>query len=118
MTLQDCQLDLKGYYPNSTCPTEYGGVRRQKHARSPGLNIQPDEILKVSSRQFARDRWVVGTFNADNRLFVFGCSVPYQADVSIGWGEEIDPITLETIKASPELSTGGHNWVWWWRCPG
>ena len=110
MTLQDYQLDLKGYYPNSTCPTEYGGVRRQKHARSPGLDIQSGEILKVSSRQFAGDRWVVGTFNADNRLFVFGCSVPYQADVSIGWGEEIDPITLETIKASPELSTGGHNW--------
>ena len=81
MTLQDYQLDLKGYYQNSNCPTEYGGVRRQKHARSPGLNIQPGESLKVTSHQFAGDRWVVGTFNANNRPFVFGSSVPYQADV-------------------------------------
>lgn len=35
MTQQDYQADLKGYYPHSTCATEYGGVRRQKHARSP-----------------------------------------------------------------------------------
>jgi hypothetical protein len=65
MTQQDYQSDLPGYYQNSTCATEYGGVRRQKHARSPGLNIQPGEILKVSSRRFARGRWVVGTFNVD-----------------------------------------------------
>ena len=75
MTQQDYQSDLPGYYENSTCATEYGGVRRQKHARSPVLNIQPGEILKVSSRRFARGRWVVGTFNADNRLYVFVCSV-------------------------------------------
>ena len=60
MTQQDYQSDLPGYYQNSTCATEYGGVRRQKHARSPGLNIQPGETLKVSSRRFARGRWVVG----------------------------------------------------------
>ena len=110
MTQQDYQSDLPGYYQNSTCATEYGGVRRQKHARSPGLNIQPGEILKASSRRFARGRWVVGTFNADNRLYVFGCSVPSQPDVSIGWVEEVDPITLETIRQSPDLKTGGHNW--------
>ena len=110
MTQQDYQSDLAGYYGNSTCATEYGGVRRQKHARSPGLNIQPGEILKVSSRRFARGRWVVGSFNADNRLYVFGCSVPSQPDVSIGWVEEVDPITLETIRQSPDLKTGGHNW--------
>ena len=110
MTQQDYQSDLPGYYQNSTCATEYGGVRRQKHARSPGLNIQPGETLKVSSRRFARGRWVVGTFNADNRLYVFGCSAPSQPDVSIGWVEEVDPITLETIRQSPDLNTGGHNW--------
>ena len=107
MTQQDYQSDLSGYYQNSTCATEYGGVRRQKHARSPGLNIQPGEILKVSSRRFARGRWVVGTFNVDNRLYVFGCSVPSQPDVSIGWVEEVDPITLETIRQSPDLKTCG-----------
>ena len=110
MTLQDYQSELNGYYQNSTCATEYGGVRRQKHARSPGLNIQPDERLSVTSRQFSKGRWVVGTVNADKRLFIFGCSVPSQPDVSIGWVEEVDPITLETIRQSPELTTGGHNW--------
>ena len=74
------------------------------------MNIQPGETLKVSSRRFARGRWVVGTFNADNRLYVFGCSAPSQPDVSIGWVEEVDPITLETIRQSPDLNTGGHNW--------
>ena len=110
MTQQDYQSALNGYYQNSTCATEYGGVRRQKHARSPGLNIQPGETLKVTSRRFAKGKWVVGTVNADNRLFIFGCSVPSQPDVSIGWVEEVDPITLETIRQSPELTTGGHNW--------
>ena len=110
MTQQDYQSELNGYYQNSTCATEYGGVRRQKHARSPGLNIQPGETLKVTSRRFAKGKWVVGTVNADNRLFIFGCSVPSQPDVSIGWVEEVDPITLETISQSPELTTGGHNW--------
>ena len=110
MTQQDYQSELKGYYQNSTCATEYGGIRRQKHARSPGLNIQSGESLHVTSRKFENDRWVVGTFNADNRLFVFGGSVPSQADVSIGWVEEVDPITLEVVNSSPELSTGGHNW--------
>jgi hypothetical protein len=110
MTQQDYQSELKGYYQNSTCATEYGGVRRQKHARSPGLNIQPGETLKVTSRRFAKGKWVVATVNADNRLFIFGCSVPSQPDVSIGWVEEVDSITLETIRQSPELTTGGHNW--------
>ncbi|WP_339339870.1 hypothetical protein [uncultured Oceanicoccus sp.] len=110
MTLQDYTLASPGYYKHSNFPTEYGGIRRQKHAKSPGLNIQPGESLNVSSRKFSRDRWVVGTLDADDRVFVFGCSVPFQTDISIGWVEEIDPVTLETIKASPELSTGGHNW--------
>jgi len=110
MTQQDYQSELKGYYQNSTCATEYGGIRRQKHARSPGLNIQPDETLQVTSRRFEKGKWVVGTVNADNRLFIFGCSVPSQPDISIGWVEEVDPITLETIRQSPDLKTGGHNW--------
>lgn len=110
MTLQDYKVGTPGYYKNSNSPAEVGGVRRQKHAASPGLNIQPEESLKVTARQFPADRWVIGTVDADERLFVIGCSVPFQPDVSIGWIEEIDPITLETIKVSPNLSTGGHNW--------
>ena len=87
MTQQDYQAAQKGYYPHSTCATEYGGVRRQKHARSPGFNIQPGETLQVTSRRFEKGKWVVGTVNADNRLFIFGCSAPSQPDISIGWVE-------------------------------
>lgn len=61
MTQQDYQSALQGYYQHSTCATEYGGVRRQKHARNPGLNIQAGENLKVTSRRFAKGKWVVGT---------------------------------------------------------
>jgi hypothetical protein len=110
MTLQDFQLGTAGYYQNSNYPVECGGVRRQKHARSPGLNIQPNERLAITSRQFSAGRWVIATFDVDGRLFVFGCSTPGQPDVSFGWVEEVDPNTLETINTSPELATGGHNW--------
>ena len=110
MTQQDYQSDLSGYYRNSTCASEYNGVRRQKHARSPGLNIQSGETLQVTSRRLEKGKWVVGTVNADNRLFIFGCSVLSQPDISIGWVEEVDPIALETIRQSPDLKTGGHNW--------
>ena len=110
MTLQDFQQGTPGYYKNSNYPVEYGGVRRQKHARSPGLNIQPNESLAITSRQFPAGRWVIATLDVGERLFVFGCSVPGQPDISFGWIEEIDPHTLETINTSPELATGGHNW--------
>ena len=110
MTLQDFQLGTAGYYQNSNYPVECGGVRRQKHARSPGLNIQPNERLAITSRQFSAGRWVIATFDVDGRLFVFGCSTPGQPDVSFGWVEEVDPNTLDTINTSPELATGGHNW--------
>ena len=110
MTLQDYQQGTPGYYRSSNYPVEYGGVRRQKHARSPGLNLQPAERLAVTTRQFPAGRWVIATFDVDERLFVFGCSVPSQPDFSFGWIEEIDPITLETINTSPELATGVDNW--------
>lgn len=89
---------------------EIGGPRRQKHARSPGLNIQPNEKLASTKRQFQAGRWVMGTLIADDKIYVFGCCAPVQRDMSYGWIEQIDPLTLECIKASPELSSGGHNW--------
>ena len=110
MSLQDFMLGTPGYYKNSKYPVEYGGVRRQKHARSPGLNIQAHERLAITSRQFPPGRWVIATLDVDDRLFVYGCSVPGQPNASFGWVEEIDPVTLETINISPKLATGGHNW--------
>jgi hypothetical protein len=111
MTLQDYKLPhLKGYYENSLCPAEVGGPRRQKHARSPGMNIQPHETLGAVTRQLSREKWVVGNLEADGKMFTFGSCTPVQSAHSYGWIEQIDPITLDPIKSSPKLSSGGHNW--------
>lgn len=110
MTKQDHEHPLPHAYENSIWPMEIGGPRRQKHARSPGLNIQPDEKLEATTRFFSPGSWVMGTFVADDRMYVIGCSVPFQSARTHGWVEQIDPVTLECIKASPDLRSGGHNW--------
>ena len=111
MTLQDYKLPvLKGYYKNSLCPAEVGGPRRQKHARTPGLNIQPNETLGVVTRRLHRWKWVVGTIEADGKMFAYGCCTPIQSTHSHGWIEEINPTSLESIKSSPKLKSGGHTW--------
>jgi hypothetical protein len=111
MTLQDYQLPfLKGYYKNSLCPAEVGGPRLQKYARTPGLNIQPHETLGAVTRQLSREKWVVGNIEAENRMFTFGACIPIQSAHSFGWLEQIDPISLDPIKSSPNLKSGGHNW--------
>ena len=104
MTLQDFEVGTPGYHQNSNYPVEYGGVRRQKHARSPGLNIQPDETLGVTSRQFPAGRWVIATFDVDGRVFTYGCSTPGQPEPSFGWVEEIEQFI--EIKACRVLPTG------------
>lgn len=111
MTLLDYKLPQAGYFKNSNFPCEYGGGRRQKHARTAGLNIQPSDKLHVTTRQFEPGKWVMNTADADGRIFVIGCSTPFQPNISIGWIEEINPVTLETIRVSPDLKTGGHNWA-------
>ena len=111
MTPLDYKQPPAGYHKNSNFPCEYGGGRRQKHARTPGLNIQPDDKLGVTTRQLEPGKWVMCTTDADGRVFVVGCSTPFQPAISIGWIEEIDPITLERIRLSPDLKTGGHNWA-------
>ena len=111
MTPMDYKLPQSNYYANSNFPCEYGGGRRQKHAHTSGLNIQPNEKLCVTTRQFEPGKWVMCTTDADDRVFAIGCSTPFQPDISTGWIEEIDPVTLERIKLSPDLRTGGHNWA-------
>lgn len=110
VTQQDHLLGPQRYLQQSIAPVVYGGVRRQKHVGSPRLDIQRDEVLRATTRRFDPGPWVVGTFDADERLYAFGCSVPFQPHVSIGWLEEIDPESLETVRRSPDLATGGHNW--------
>jgi hypothetical protein len=110
MTVQDYLHPSPHYYQHSIYPWEYGGGRRQKHARSPGLNIQPNEKLACTTRQFTAGSWVIGTAVADEKVFVIGCCAPMQADYSFGWVEQVDPVTLKRIRRSPDLKSGGHNW--------
>jgi hypothetical protein len=108
MTPLDYQLPQTVYYDDSNFPCEYGGGRRQKHARTKGLDIQPGERIGATTRQFERGKWAIYTADADGRIFVLGTTVPVGPD-SFGWIEEVDPVTLERIRVSPDLETGGHN---------
>lgn len=108
MTLLDYKLPENGDYENSNFPCEYGGGRRQKRARTRGLDIQPNERLRATTRRFEPGKWAIYTNDADGRVFVLGTTVPVLPD-SFGWIEEVDPITLERIRVSPNLETGGHN---------
>jgi len=113
MTLLDYKVPQTVYYKNSNFPCEYGGGRRQKHSRTRGLDIQPREKISATTRQFEPGKWAVYTLDADGRIFVLGTTVPIQSEMSFGWIEEVAPITLERIRVSPNLETGGHNF-----CPG
>jgi len=54
MTLLDYKLPENGYYENSNFPCEYGCGRRQKHARTRGLDIQPNERLRACPSRFVQ----------------------------------------------------------------
>ena len=69
MTLLDYKLPQTVYYKNSNFPCEYGGGRRQKHARTRGLNIQPEEKISATTRKFDSGKWVIYTTDADGRIF-------------------------------------------------
>jgi len=88
MTSQDYKLSyLKGYCKNSLSPAEVGGPRRQKHARSSGLNIQPHETLGAVTRQLSREKWLVGSIEENGKMFTFGSCTPVQPAHSYGWIE-------------------------------
>ena len=109
MTALDRAGPMPGYYP-SAWPCECGGPRRQKAAAGLGLNLQPDEELKATTRETA-GRWpVMFVQRGAGELYLQGGAQPFQSDESFGWLEKVDPVSLETLGSSPKLPSGGHNW--------
>jgi outer membrane protein assembly factor BamB len=105
----DRSSPIPGYYP-SAWPCECGGPRRQKAAAGPGLNLQPNETLKSTTRHL-EGRWPVMFVQRDvGELYLQGGARPFQADESFGWLEKVDPISLDPVAKSPMLPSGGHNW--------
>ena len=66
MTLLDYQLPQTVYYEHSNFPCEYGGGRRQKHARTSGLNIQLESV-----------KWVIFSLK-QIRLSRIGSAIDFQ----------------------------------------
>lgn len=109
MTELDRSSTMPGYYP-SAWPCECGGPRRQKTAAGPGLNLQPSDQLKSTTRKI-EGRWPVMFVQRDaGELYLQGGALPFQHEESYGWLEKVDPITLEPIAQSNNLPSGGHNW--------
>ncbi len=111
MTARDHLLArLAGYYP-SAWPAECGGPRRQKVTRAPGLAIGANEKLVAQTRELDGNRWpVMFVQRAPGELYLQGGSRFGETKDSHGWVEQLEPHTLEPIRRSPKLPSGGHNW--------
>lgn len=90
MTELDRSSTMPGYYP-SAWPCECGGPRRQKTAAGPGLNLQPGDQLKATTRRLD-GRWPVMFVQRDaGELYLQGGALPFQGEESYGWLEKVDP---------------------------
>jgi len=96
--------NLAGYWP-SRWPGEDGGpARRQAPLSGAGLGLQPGEVLSVTSRMALASTMVV--LRDPGELYLL-CHTG--GDAAVSWVEQIDPLTLETIRRSPDLP-GGPTW--------
>lgn len=110
MTERDHVSKLAGYYP-SAWPAECGGPRRQKVTSAPGLRIAPGERLRAQTRVLDAPRWpVMFVHRGPGELYLQGGTRLGQTSESYGWVEQLDPLTLEPLRRSPRLPSGGHNW--------
>jgi hypothetical protein len=106
-TRLDSSGPIPGYY-DSPWPAECGGPRRQKAPRSAGLDIGPGSRLAQDTR--ANGEWnVMMVLRAPGEVFLqynnpIGAAEPYAVI------ERIQPETLQPLRASPRLPSGGHTW--------
>jgi len=95
-----------GYWP-SPWPVECGGNRRQKAA--PGRLDAASGSARVITRR--NGRWNVMVIARDpGEWYLGGTMAAFTGPAPFGWVERIDPDTLETLAASPELPCGDHVW--------
>ena len=107
MTLLDSEKIIEGYY-DSPWPAECGGPRRQKIPRSSGLNIKEHEVISQVTR--ANGEWnVMMVLRDPGEVFLMGNNHINSIE-KYGFLEKIDPVSLEPIKRSPNLPSGGHTW--------
>ncbi len=92
-----------GYWP-SPWPAEDGGPRRSAAPDAPGLGLATGETLEVRVRPAEAATMVV--LRKLGEVFLAGHT--FGAD-STAWVERIEPITLEPLARSPDLSAG----PWW-----
>ena len=110
MTERDYVSQPSGYFP-SAWPAECGGPRRQKVTRAKGLALSAGERLKATTRMLGDDLWPVMFVHRNHEeLYLQGGTRIGQRRASFGWVKQLDPITLETIRETPKLPSGGHNW--------
>ena len=107
MTGIDSSQAIPGYF-DSPWPTECGGPRRQKAPRSAGLNLSPSARLKQRSRD--NGEWNVMTIQrAPGEVFLL-YNNHINSQEKYGGVERIDGVSLETVRKSPRLPSGGHTW--------
>ncbi len=93
-----------GYWP-SRWPAEDGGPRRQESPRSgPGLRLEDGEHLVATTRDALVATMVV--LRDPGEVYLL-CHTG--GPDAISWVEQVDPISLETIRRSPDL-LGGKTW--------
>ncbi len=100
-------MSQAGYWP-SAWPVECGANHRPKTVPTEGLNLQPTDRLEATTRHTGQ--WPVMFVQRDRgELFLHGTTMGTEEPVS-GWVERVDPISLETMRRSPDLPAGGHEW--------
>lgn len=102
---RDADGPIPGHF-DSPWPAEDGGPRRQLVPRGGRLALAAGERLDVTSRPAFMANMVV--LRAPGEVYLQGSTPP--GPDGAAFVERIDPITLEPLARSPELSAGG---VWW-----
>jgi hypothetical protein len=98
---------IPGYF-DSPWPAECGGPRRQRVPRSAGLGVGEATGLRQHSR--TNDQWnVLAVLRAPGELYLLYTNYLAGPDTYTRV-ELIDAASLETVRRSPPLSTGGHTW--------
>ena len=103
MTRLDAHGDDDGLWP-SPWPAEDGGQRRQQVGRSSRLGVVPSESFEVTSRMAIASTMVVLRDPGEVYLLCHTAG-----EDAISWVEQIDAVTLESVRRSPDLP-GGPTW--------
>src|SRR5215469_6536915 len=98
---------IPGYF-DSPWPAECGGPRRQRIPRSAGLGVGKATGLRQRSR--TNGEWnVLVVLRAPGEMYLQYTNHLANPE-KYGQVELIDAVSLEAVRRSPRLPTGGHTW--------